>query len=84
MFFTRIGTLFAYIGFGVGILRVASGFLIAQGTFGTESNIAAAKRYFGTSTTGEAIDGGLIVIALSVALGILCEISRSCKSHTSD
>ena len=81
MFFTKIGTLLAYIGMVLGVLRVASGIFIASGALSNEINISAAKRYLGTSTTGEAIDGGLVLIALSVALGILCEISRSCKAH---
>lgn len=84
MFFTRIGTLLAYIGFGLGIIRTALGFSIALGTENMDSNIAAAQRYLAASNTGEAINEGLTYIIVSVALGILCEISRSRKADASE
>ncbi len=77
MFFTRIGLLFAYLGFGWGILRVGLGFFGAYGTESMADNIAFANRYLAASSTGEALNEGFLYIGVSVALGILCEISRS-------
>ena len=38
---------------------------------------ATAPRYFGSKTTGEVIDQGLIYLLIGVAVGIVAEISRS-------
>lgn len=77
MFFTRIGMIIAYVGFAVGALRLAAGLLIAFGTENIETNIAVARRYLNAENSGEAIDGGMYCIVISVALGILCEIRKS-------
>ena len=77
MFFTRIGLLFAYLGFGIGVIRVGLGFFGAYGTESMIDNIAFAKRYLAASNTGEAINSGFLFIGVSVALGVLCEISKS-------
>jgi len=77
MLFTRLGTIIAYIGLGLGTLRVAMGFFIATAFDDAESYAAASKRYLGSTSAGEAIDTGAVWIVASVALGILCEINRS-------
>ncbi len=75
MFFTRIGIVFAHIAFWLGLFRVGMGFFVAFGTTDMESNRAAARAFLGATTTGEAINEGVIGIVLAVALGVLCEIS---------
>lgn len=82
MFFTKIGSIIAYIGFGIGALQTAFGFLVALTIEDMEANIAISKRYFGASNSGEVIEKGLPIILFSVALGILCEISKSGKQPT--
>lgn len=80
MIFTRLGTIIAYIGVGLGILRVAMGFFIATMFDDANSYAAASRRYLGSASTGEAIDTGIICIVVSVALGVLCEVSKSRKT----
>ena len=75
MFFTRIGIIFAHIGFWPTLLKVGAAYFVAYKFPDMEQNAAFARRYFGTANTGEAIDGGLPVIIGAVALGILAEIS---------
>lgn len=77
MFFTRVGTIIAYIGFGLGIIRTAMGFYIPQMADSMSSNTAGAQRYLGSKSPGEVIDQGIVWILVAVALGTLCEISRS-------
>ena len=75
MFFTKIGRIAAWLAFIGGVLRIGMGVLLAQST--AHDPAAAARRYLGTQTTGEAIDQGLVVLVIAIALGILTEISRS-------
>lgn len=75
MFFTRIGKVIAYLIFWLGIIRVGMGFSGAYGAADMESNRIFASRYLAASTTGEAINEGIMYILLAVALGVLCEIS---------
>ena len=82
MMFTRLGTIIAYIGLGLGILRVAMGFFIAAMFDDAASYAAASRRYLGSASTGEAIDSGVFYIVVSIALGVLCEISKSRKTGT--
>lgn len=78
MFFTAVGKILAYLGFGFGVLRVGLGFQIASQSPDMEANVAAAREYLAAANTGEAINEGFTYILVSVALGILCEISRNC------
>ena len=82
MIFTRLGAIIAYIGLGMGILRVAMGIFIATMFDDANSYAAASKRYLGSASTGEAIDTGVFYIVVSVALGVLCEISKNRKTGT--
>jgi len=84
MFFTRLGTLIAYIGLVMGILRAAMGINILLMFDDITSYTAATKRYLGSTSPGEAIDKGAVCILVSVALGILCEISKSRKVDASN
>ena len=70
MFFTQAGRVVAWLAFIFGALRVVMGFAFA-------GNGAAAARYLGSGTTGEAIDQGLLTMVFAIGLGILSEISRS-------
>lgn len=74
MFFTATGRIVAYLLVAGGVFRAGLGFALA--TWGTP---ALSARYFGSSGTGAAIDGGLIAIGLGVTLGVLTDISRSIK-----
>lgn len=76
MFFTRIGGIVAWLAFVGGALRMASGLLVAQ----SENYEALARRYLGSKTPGEAIDGGMMMLVFGIGLGILVEISRSARS----
>ena len=74
----------AYLGFGLGVIRTGLGFFFAITTDTFEANVAAARRYLAAADTGEAINSGFIYILASVALGILCEISRNRKAATGE
>lgn len=75
MFFTRIGKIVAHLMLWLGVFRVGMGFIIAYGTPDMESNRLAARHYLAASTTGDAINQGMISVLAAVALGVLCEIS---------
>jgi hypothetical protein len=72
MIFTRLGQLIAWLAVLFGTLRAGMGFSIAS----SENYQALATRYLGTST-GEAINQGLMMFVFGIALGILTDISRS-------
>lgn len=76
MFFTRVGTVLAYLGFVLGVLRYGLSVYFAIATPDMAANAAAAKRYLAATNTGLAMDEGALLIVSSVALGVLCEISR--------
>ena len=71
MFFTKAGQVIAWLAVVFGGLRIALGFGLAGG------NPAAAQRYLGSATTGDAIDQGLMLVVFGIAIGILTDISRS-------
>ncbi|BCG85136.1 hypothetical protein MesoLj113c_12460 [Mesorhizobium sp. 113-3-9] len=72
MIFTKLGLAIAWLLVVVSGLRVVAAFAIAYTT-----GQATAPRYFGSKTTGEVIDQGLIYLLIGVAVGIVAEISRS-------
>ncbi len=73
MFFTKLGTIVAWMAFVLGVFRAATGFVVASNldTAGFD-----AARNIGSSTSGRATDQGLMMIAFAIGLGILAEISR--------
>ena len=75
MLFTHLARLVAVIGFFIGAFRVYLGIATATGNM-EQSSFA---RYTTASSPGEAIDVGLIVILLAIALGTLAEISFSVR-----
>jgi hypothetical protein len=77
MFFTKLGRVLAWLAFVGGAVRLAMGFLVAS----SGNHAALAPRYLGSSTSGEAIDQGIMVLVFGVALGILVEISRTLQSR---
>jgi hypothetical protein len=76
MFFTKIGTALAYIGFVLGVMRVGLGAYVAFGSADMASNSAASQRYLASFNSGQAMDKGMVMILIAVAFGILCEISN--------
>lgn len=79
MFFTRIGTLIAWLALLLGAARVGVAVFIATQSQNAAEAAAFTARYFGSKTTGEVIDQSALVMALAVALGILAEMSWSVR-----
>jgi hypothetical protein len=75
MFFTKLGRVLAWIALVGGALQVAMGFYVALTFTSREGMVAASKRYLGTTSSGEAINGGVELLAIGVVIGILAEIS---------
>ena len=80
MFFTRIGLFIAWIIFSFGILRTASGYYVAIAFDTQESMIAASKRYLATANSGDAINQGLALLAVSLVIGLLAEIAKNTRN----
>ncbi|QFT59189.1 hypothetical protein FIU94_10160 [Sulfitobacter sp. THAF37] len=59
----------------LGTLRVAMGIFVAQMFSEPQAYAAATARYFGSRTSGEAIDQGFIMIAVGVGIGLLARIA---------
>ena len=72
MVFTKAGRVIAWLLVIVGGLRIAMGFAVAF-----MGDQALAPRYLATSTTGEAINRGMLLFLIGVSLGMVAEISRS-------
>ncbi len=79
MLFTRLGTVLAYLGLVGGVAQYALSVYLALTTPDMDANRAASRRYLSAATTGEAINESVTLILGSVALGILCEISRNVR-----
>lgn len=75
MFFTRAGRVVAWLALVLGVLRAAAGFGVGM----SENYEALAARYLGSTTPGEAIDQGLMLLAFGIGLGVLTEISLSLR-----
>lgn len=74
MFFTRIASVLAHLAFWLGCARLAAGAFIAATTPDMAANAAAARRYLAAASSGEAINGALVMIVAGVVLGVLAEI----------
>ena len=59
----------------LGGIRVAMGFYVANAFVSQAQWEAASRRYFGTKTSGEVIDQGLLWIGVGVAFGLLALIA---------
>lgn len=80
MFFTKTARIIAWLGFLLGAFQVVTGFALAI----TDSDAALVSRYLGTRTTGEAIDRGVYMLLVSVALGTLSDIGRKVSASSPD
>ena len=68
----------------LGSLRVAMGAYVATAFVEPEAYEAATARYMGSGTTGDAIDQGLIMIAVGVAFSLLARIASKRARATSE
>lgn len=71
-----LGNIVAWLAMILGLLRVAMGFSVAFIGDPAE-RAAAASRYLGSGTSGDAIDRGIEVFLFGLVLGILVNIGRS-------
>lgn len=78
MLFTVLGRAAATLIFLFGIFRIVAGVTAAM----SNDPMAAAARYLGSSTSGQAIDSGIEMIFYALVLGTLAEISRNLKVET--
>ncbi|MBQ0819481.1 hypothetical protein KBI52_04490 [Microvirga sp. HBU67558] len=72
MFFVRMGQLTAYLAFAYGVLRTATGIILA-----VYDRQELAGRYFAAENTGAVIDKGLQYLLFGIVMGILCHIAVS-------
>lgn len=77
MFFTKLARVIAWVFVILGGFRAVLAFTIAF-----TNNQALAPRYLGSSSTGEAIDKGLLYFLIGVAVGVVADISRSVAAKT--
>ncbi len=71
-----LGNFGAWLAMVLGALRTATGLFVASFD-DPASRAAAASRYLGSATSGEAIDQGIKVFLFGLVLGILVKIGRS-------
>lgn len=71
-----LGNIVAWLALIIGVLRVSMGIFVANFD-DPASRAAAASRYLGSATGGEAIDQGIKVFLFGLVLGILVKIGRS-------
>jgi hypothetical protein len=74
------GNFIARLAMIFGGLRVAMGFIVAS-VDDPASRAAAASRYLGSATGGEAIDQGIMTFLFGLVLGILVKIGRSLEQR---
>ena len=75
MFFAKVGTLLAWVGFIIGLLMTGIGFYVAS-IPDADMRLAATRRYIGSGSSGDAIDRGIVVVVVSVGLGVLCKLAK--------
>lgn len=75
MFFTRLGGIVAWLAFLLGALRIAMGLAVAL----SENRGELGPYLLGSKTSGQAIDGGMMMLVFGIGLGILVEISRAAR-----
>ena len=81
MFFTRLGTVAAWLAFIMAAFRIGMALFIVFGVKAAGEKALLAARYLGSNSTAEVIDQALIVAACAIALGILVEISRAVRGR---
>ncbi|SMX43638.1 hypothetical protein [Actibacterium lipolyticum] len=80
MIFVWLGRLLAWALIVFGTARVIIGFYVARNFVEPAAYNAATARYLGSSTSGEAIDKGLMYIAIGIAFGLLARIATQRSS----
>lgn len=71
----RLGSIVAWAAVIVGAFRAFTGFSVAS-IDDPESRTFWAARYFGSTSSGEAIDQGIVAVVFGVVLGVLVRIGR--------
>ncbi len=71
----KLGLILAWILVFFGGLRTAMGFYVAF-AFTAEQNAFASGRYLGTINSGEAINQGMVMLVVGVAVGLLVKIAQ--------
>lgn len=74
------GNIAAWLAMVFGVLRAAVGLFVAS-IDDPASRAAAASRYLGSATSGEAIDQGIKVFLFGLVLGVLVKIGRSMSAR---
>lgn len=80
MFFTKVGKVLAYLGFGIGILYIAYSLWLGFGAPEVAETTETARRYFVISGARKIMNQGFITILASVLLGIFCETTSKLKA----
>jgi hypothetical protein len=71
----KLAEVVAWVIIVFGLFRAATGFFIAS-RFSGEDYAFATKRYLGSTTTGEAIDQGLVIFVVGLVIGLLAKIAN--------
>ncbi len=75
MFFTRLGMVAAWLTLVLGAMRLTPGLVVAW----SETPPPQFVALLGSETSGQAIDKGILMIMIALALGTIVEISRSVR-----
>lgn len=75
MFFAKLARSIAALALVFGVIRLLTGVYVAS-IEPQEARQAAAARYIGSKSSGQAIDQGTYAIIFAVALGTLASIAR--------
>jgi hypothetical protein len=81
MFFTNAARILSILALIAGLSLVLAGLMIANGWTGLPYDVALARDAPGSSSSGEAINKGTLVIVLAVALGTLSEIGFALRKR---
>lgn len=74
--FLWLGNLVAWISLILGVGRAGVGFYVGSLDQGSERT-AAAARYLGSASSGQAVQEGIFLFGFGVVLGVLVRIGRS-------
>jgi len=75
MIFTKIAAVFTWIMLIAGLSKLTIGLFVATSQ-DWEQNILLSKRYFNAASTGEVINESIMMIATSLLIGVIVEISK--------
>ncbi len=82
MFFLKTANIMAWILVVVGSIRTLTALAFATIVLDHEKMIAFSKRYLGASTSGEAIESGLLIFAAGIVLGLLVIIAKNSSKNS--